>query len=82
MGEGYLSSPEPLNNSIANIFHQYFQNSMNRKVKGLKGKIDMVIRGSNPSTMVHSELASNPLGSDQFCSQIFLGGVDIILGYF
>ena len=62
MGEGNLSSLEPLNNSLANIFHQYFTNSLNRKVKGLKGKIDMVIRGGNPSTMVYSELASNPLG--------------------
>ena len=50
MGEGYLSSLEPLNNSLANIFHQYFTNSLNMKIKGLKGKIDMVIRGGHLST--------------------------------
>ena len=62
MGEGYLSSLESLNNSLANIFHQYFTNSLNRKVKGLKGKIDIVISKGQASTMVYSELASNSLG--------------------
>ena len=62
MGEGNLSSLEPLNNSLANIFHQYVTNSLNRKVKGLKGKMDMEIRGVHSSTMVYSERASNPLG--------------------
>ena len=62
MGEGYLSSLEPLNNSLANIFHQYFTNSLNRKVKGLKGKIDMVISGGHPSTKVYSKLAFIPVG--------------------
>ena len=81
MGEGYLSSLEPLNNSLANIFHKYFTNSLNRKVKGLKGKIDMVIRGGHPSTMVYSELASNPLGvsarlnSSYHLSLFFLGSL-------
>ena len=36
--------------------------------------------GSHPYTMVRPQLVFCPLGSHQFCFQVFLSGVDIILG--
>ena len=37
--------------------------------------------GLHPSTKVRPELASSPLGSHQFCSQVILSGIHIILSY-
>ena len=41
----------------------------------------MALRCLHPSTKVCLELACSPLGSHQFCSQVILSGIHIILSY-